>query len=459
MDICVFDMFRVGIGPSSSHTVGPLRAAKAFVDTLSQKGLLAGVTGLHVELMGSLAATGKGHGTDIATILGLLGETPETLDPDSVESTVARIRETKRILLNKTHEITFDPGWDIKFEPDHVPTFHTNAMELTAMRGNVPLYVRRYYSIGGGFVRAAREDDPEVPEEEKPAATTMPMPYAFNNSKVLMSWCHETGLSIAEIIRANERVRFTDEEIDAKLDAIWQVMSECLERGFRQTGVMPGPLKIARRAAKMRQNLEAHPNDPLVVLDWVNAYAIAVAEENASGGRVVTAPTNGASGVIPAVIEYYLKHVPGSTKEAVRTFLLTAGVVGMIYKHNASISGAEVGCQGEVGVACSMAAAGLTAVLGGTPEQVENAAEIGMEHNLGLTCDPVAGQVQIPCIERNAIAAVKAINAARMSMRGDGSHYVSLDDVVQAMYETGRDMQSKYKETSRGGLAIRLVGC
>ena len=459
MEICVFDMFRVGLGPSSSHTVGPLRAAKAFVDTLMEKNLLEGVSAIQVELMGSLAATGRGHGTDIATILGLLGETPETVDPDTVEARIQKIREEKRICLGGKHWVDFDPGWDIRFGPDHVPEYHTNAMELTALRRDIPLYTRRYYSIGGGFVRAAQENNPELPEEEKKAEEEKPLPYPFTNSTELMAWTRKTGLSIAEIVRANESVRFSTEEINTKLDAVWEVMSQCMDRGFRQSGVMPGPMKIARRAAKMREALSAHPDDPLIVLDWVNAYAIAVSEENASGGRVVTAPTNGAAGVIPAVVKYYLKHVPGSTLEKVRTFFLTAGAVGMIFKRNASISGAEVGCQGEVGVACSMAAAGLTAVLGGTPDQVENAAEIGMEHNLGLTCDPVAGQVQIPCIERNAIAAVKAINAARMSMRGDGSHYVSLDQVVQTMYETGRDMQSKYKETSRGGLAIRLVGC
>ncbi len=459
MDICVFDMFRVGIGPSSSHTVGPLRAAGAFVDTLHEKGLLEGVSSVRVELMGSLAATGRGHGTDIAVMLGLMGYTPETLDPDAVNDLIGHVREKKKIALAGRKEVDFDPEWDIRFSPDHVPQYHTNAMEITALRRDIPLYTRRYYSIGGGFVIAAKEYAPEVPEIVPADADAPVQPYPFNNSTELMTWCRQTGLSIGEIVRANERVRLSDDEIDARLDGIWQVMSECLERGFRQSGVMPGPMKIMRRAQKMKNALLRQGDDPLVVLDWVNAYAIAVAEENASGGRVVTAPTNGAAGVIPAVIEYYLKHVPGCKLSNVRTFLLTAGAVGMIFKNNASISGAEVGCQGEVGVACSMAAAGLTAVLGGTPDQVENAAEIGMEHNLGLTCDPVAGQVQIPCIERNAIAAVKAINAARMSMRGDGSHYVSLDQVVQAMYETGRDMQSKYKETSRGGLAIRLVGC
>ncbi len=459
MDICVFDMFRLGIGPSSSHTVGPLRAAKAFVDTLEQKGLLEGVSAIKVELMGSLAATGRGHGTDTATIMGLMGKAPETLDPDLVAPAIEQVRATHRLMLAGKHEVAFDPAWDIAFNPDHVPSYHTNAMEITALRRDIPLYSRRYYSIGGGFVVPAKELSPEEPEQAQETSCKTPLPYPFNNSHELMARVRESGKSIAEIIRENARVSFTDEEIDAKLDHIWAVMNACLERGFRQSGVMPGPMKIARRARKMREALLAHPDDPLVVLDWVNAYAIAVAEENASGGRVVTAPTNGAAGVIPAVIEYYLKHVPGSRPERVREFLLTAGAVGMIFKRNASISGAEVGCQGEVGVACSMAAAGLTAVLGGTPDQVENAAEIGMEHNLGLTCDPVAGQVQIPCIERNAIAAVKAINAARMSMRGDGSHYVSLDQVVQTMFETGRDMQSKYKETSRGGLAIRLVGC
>lgn len=462
MDISVFDMFRVGIGPSSSHTVGPLRAAKSFIDSLKEQNKLDATVRIQVRLMGSLAATGRGHGTDRATLLGLMGYTPETIDPDLVEPLITRVIQQKELLLNKERAIEFDLEHDMRFEPYVVPTFHTNAMELSAYADDSMtelLFSRRYYSIGGGFVRAARLDNPELPEDEVEVERAHPLPYPFQNATTLMQYTREEHLTIAEIARANARVDWSDEEIDAKLDGIWEVMKASLDRGFRQTGTMPGPFKIARRAKKMKWALEAQVADPLNVLDWVNAYAIAVAEENASGGQIVTAPTNGAAGVIPAVIAYYLNHVPNSHTEKVRDFLLTAGVVGMIFKKNASISGAEVGCQGEVGVACSMAAAGLTAVMGGSPEQVENAAEIGMEHNLGLTCDPVAGQVQIPCIERNAVAAVKAINAARMALRGDGSHYVSLDQVVQTMLETGRDMQSKYKETSQGGLAIRLVGC
>ena len=460
MNISVFDMFRVGIGPSSSHTVGPLRAGAHFAQQLQEKGYLEAVTRLDVRLMGSLAATGQGHGTDRAAMLGLMGKTPEDLDPDEVESLLKTLFSTGILSLQGLVGVPFKPADNIEWLPDVVCAFHTNALEFVALGAkHEELYRRRYYSIGGGFIRVAQEDNPDLVEDEALLPSTQPEPYPFDNATELLAQAQSAGLSIAEIIRANEGVRWSATQIDEKLDGIWQVMSSCLARGFRQSGYLPGPFHIARRAKKMKESLENNPSDPWIALDWVNAYAFAVSEENAAGGRVVTAPTNGAAGVIPAVIQYYIAHVPGATLEKIRDFLLTAGAVGMIFKHNASISGAEVGCQGEVGVACSMAAAGLCAVLGGTTKQIENAAEIGMEHNLGLTCDPVAGQVQIPCIERNAVAAVKAINAARMALRGNGSHYISLDQVVEAMYETGRDMKEKYKETSRGGLAIRLVQC
>lgn len=460
MNISVFDMFRVGIGPSSSHTVGPLRAGAHFAQQLQDKGYLEAVTRLNVRLMGSLAATGQGHGTDRAAMLGLMGKTPEGLDPDEVESLLKTLFSTGILSLQGLVGVPFKPAENIEWLPDVVCAYHTNALEFMALGAqNEVLYRRRYYSIGGGFIRVAQECNPDLVEDEPVLPAAKPEPYPFDNATELMAQAQSAGLSIADIIRANEGVRWSATQIDEKLDSIWQVMSSCLARGFRQSGYLPGPFHIARRAKKMKESLESNPSDPWVALDWVNAYAFAVSEENAAGGRVVTAPTNGAAGVIPAVIQYYIAHVPGASAEKVRDFLLTAGAVGMIFKHNASISGAEVGCQGEVGVACSMAAAGLCAVLGGTATQIENAAEIGMEHNLGLTCDPVAGQVQIPCIERNAVAAVKAINAARMALRGNGSHYISLDQVVEAMFETGRDMQEKYKETSRGGLAIRLVQC
>lgn len=465
MAVSVFDMFRTGIGPSSSHTVGPMRAGAAFLQVLRSRGLLSRAATLRIDLMGSLAATGKGHGTDTACQLGLMGEEPETFDPDELEGLMAKVRETKTLALGREQIVRFDPEADIRFMPECVPTFHTNAVDFAVgdAEGN-ELLKRRYYSVGGGFIVEGNEADPEKPVV--PAALRdggVKLPHPFRTGDELMVRSDESGLSIAELMYANECARMTADEVDRRLDAVWAVMSGSIERGLRQTEPLPGPFRIARRAKKLADGLrekEAKGQmDPLSVIDWVNAYAMAVGEENASGGRVVTAPTNGAAGVIPAVIEYYLRHMPGATPEGVRTFLLTAGAIGILYKENASISGAEVGCQGEVGVACSMAAAGLAAVCGATPHQVENAAEIGMEHNLGLTCDPVAGQVQIPCIERNAIAAVKAINAARMALRGDGTHYVSLDKVIRTMLETGRDMKSKYKETSRGGLAVNIVEC
>lgn len=462
MAVGVFDMFRVGIGPSSSHTVGPMRAANAFLTMLQKKALIERVAGIRIELMGSLAATGRGHGTDTACQLGLMGEAPETFNPDDLVQKIRETAEKKVLMLVGTHPVAFDPAADIAFHANKVPAFHTNALTFTALNADAAvLYERRFYSVGGGFIVAAREDDPESPVAPTVFQSEEVRPYPFKSGKELVQMAEASNLSIAELMMRNECALCTQAEVEAGLDSIWQVMRQAIDRGLRQEAPLPGPFSIARRAKRLADDLKkrAGSGDPLIVLDWVNAYAIAVSEENAAGGRVVTAPTNGAAGVIPAVIEYYLKHTPNPTNQGVREFLLTAGAVGILYKENASISGAEVGCQGEVGVACSMAAAGLAAVLGANARQIENAAEIGMEHNLGLTCDPVAGQVQIPCIERNAIAAVKAINAARMALNGDGSHYVSLDKVIRTMLETGRDMQSKYKETSQGGLAVNIVEC
>ena len=460
--ISVLSIFRVGLGPSSSHTVGPLRAGVDFVKQLAKKGLLRRVTRVSVHLMGSLAATGKGHGTDSACQLGLMGLPPETTSPDQAEASLKQVKEDLKLVLNGELSIAFDPERDISFAADEVASFHTNAVDFSAYAGDELLYKRRFYSIGGGFVVAGQEQHPEWPEnvEKNSKSPQVEVPYPYKTARDLIGYALTTRQSIADVVMANESIFQTKELVEEKLDAIWGVMHASLERGLQQTAPLPGPLRVARRAKRLADELRrATDNDPLAVLDWVTAYAMAVSEENAAGGRVVTAPTNGAAGVIPAVIQYYLNHLPDADPIKVREFLLTAGAVGILYKENASISGAEVGCQGEVGVACSMAAAGLTAVMGGTVEQVENAAEIAMEHNLGLTCDPVAGQVQIPCIERNAIAAVKAISAARMALRGNGSHYISLDQVIRTMYETGKDMQSKYKETSQGGLAVCIVEC
>ena len=431
-----------------------MRAGLDFVKQLAKKGVLRRVTRVSVHLMGSLAATGKGHGTDSACQLGLMGLPPETTSPDLAEASLKQVKEDLRLILNGELSISFDPERDISFAADEVASFHTNAVDFSAYDGVELLYKRRFYSIGGGFVVAGQEQHPELPEvaEKNSKSQQGEVPYPYKTARDLIGFAQTSQQSIADIVMANESVFQLKELVNEKLDAIWGVMHASLERGLLQTEPLPGPLNVARRAKRLADELRrAADNDPLA--------AMAVSEENAAGGRVVTAPTNGAAGVIPAVIQYYLKHLPDADPLKVREFLLTAGAVGILYKENASISGAEVGCQGEVGVACSMAAAGLTAVMGGTVQQVENAAEIAMEHNLGLTCDPVAGQVQIPCIERNAIAAVKAISAARMALRGNGSHYISLDQVIRTMYETGKDMQSKYKETSQGGLAVCIVEC
>jgi L-serine dehydratase len=462
MAVSAFDLFKIGIGPSSSHTVGPMRAARLFVAGLQAQGLLAQVARVHCGLHGSLGATGKGHGSDKAVLLGLCGLEPETVPIDEVQQTVAGIRSAGRIVLMGQHSIGWNEREDLSFYRQPLP-FHANGMRLNAWDAHgEPLAERTYYSVGGGFVVSETvAADGERQKAIAPDTTQLPIPYGSGDE--LLQRCQAHGMSIAQVMRANERHWRSDAEVHAGLLRIWGVMQACVQRGCQTEGILPGGFKVKRRAAQLLRDLSAQPEkaltDPLQVLDWVNLYALAVNEENAAGGRVVTAPTNGAAGIVPAVLHYYHRFVPGASEEGVVDFLLTAAAIGILYKENASISGAEVGCQGEVGVACSMAAGALCAVLGGSPEQVENAAEIGMEHHLGLTCDPVGGLVQIPCIERNAIAAVKAINAARMALRGDGSHFVSLDKVIKTMRETGADMKTKYKETARGGLAVNIVEC
>jgi L-serine dehydratase len=455
MTLSVFDIFKVGIGPSSSHTMGPMRAAREFVFGLKRDGLLARTEEIAVRLYGSLALTGAGHGTDRAILVGLEGAEPETVDPDSIEPTLARIRSSGRIRLLGEHEIAFDEPMQLLFMTHERLPRHSNGMRFTALgAGGARLREEDYYSIGGGFI--VRGDE----EEAREAHSHAPPPYPFTSGTELLALCREHGLEIFELMLANERTWAPEAEVRSRLLRIWQVMQACVERGFHQSGLLPGVLKVRRRAPRLyRQLTEAGTAKPLDVMDWVNAYALAVNEENAAGGRVVTAPTNGAAGIVPAVLHYYRRFEAGANEEGVIRFLLAAAAMGMLYKRNASISGAEMGCQGEVGVACSMAAAGLVAALHGTSEQIENAAEIGMEHNLGLTCDPVAGLVQIPCIERNAMGAVKAINAARLAMRGDGSHKVSLDQVIATMRQTGADMSTIYKETSQGGLAVNVPEC
>ena len=463
MAVSVFDLFKIGIGPSSSHTVGPMRAARLFAARLAHDGALARTSRIVVELYGSLGATGKGHGTDKAVVLGLRGDEPATVDVESIETTLADLRARKRLNLLGIHEIGFDLAADLLFLRMKSLPFHANGMRFIAFdAAGAEIANRTYYSVGGGFVVSEEvAADGERSKRIAPDTTILPLP--FHSGDQLLADCERIGGSIAQVMRRNERHWKTDAEIDAGLLAIWGVMQACVARGIRTDGTLPGGLKVRRRAAdwyrKLLANPEAGLRDPLATLDWVNLYALAVNEENAAGGRVVTAPTNGAAGIIPAVLHYYTRFVPGASDAGVIDFLLTAGAIGILYKENASISGAEVGCQGEVGVACSMAAGALCAVLGGDPRQVENAAEIGMEHHLGLTCDPVGGLVQIPCIERNAIASVKAINAARMALAGDGTHHVSLDQVIKTMRETGADMMTKYKETARGGLALNVIEC
>ncbi|MDH5834680.1 L-serine ammonia-lyase [Luteimonas kalidii] len=460
MAVSTFDLYKIGIGPSSSHTVGPMRAAARFVERwLDAPGRLPDVARMRAEVFGSLALTGRGHGTDKALLMGLEGHYPNAIDPDIIPAALERIRRDRRIRLQGRHEIAFDEKRDLVLNKRQKLPHHTNGMRFTAYDadGN-EIATRDYYSVGGGFVVNADEA-----AEDRIVADTTPVPHPFSSGDELLQRAREAGISIAQLMLENEQSWRSEQDIFDGLREIWTAMQACVARGIRQEGTLPGGLHVSRRAPSLHKELSHRPEaamrDPLTVLDWVNLYALAVNEENAAGGRVVTAPTNGAAGILPAVLHYYDRFCPASNERGVFDFLLTAAAVGILYKENASISGAEVGCQGEVGVACSMAAAGLTAALGGTPGQVENAAEIGMEHNLGLTCDPIGGLVQIPCIERNAMGAVKAINASRMALRGDGKHKVSLDKVIRTMRDTGRDMQDKYKETSRGGLAVNVIEC
>ena len=457
MTVSVFDLFKIGIGPSSSHTVGPMRAARMFASSLEQDGLLTAVAGIRAELFGSLGATGHGHGSVKAVVLGLSGEQPESVDPAAAEPLVAAVRSSGTLSLLGRVPVPFDVDEDVVLHRRKRLEFHSNGMRFAALdAAGAELSARTYYSVGGGFVLG--ED-----EAGRPAivADPTPVPYPFSSGAELLGIARRTRLPISGVMLANELVRRDQADVESGLLRIWAAMQECVTRGCAADGVLPGGLKVRRRAGALKRTLEASGDlaDPLYAMEWVTLYALAVNEENAAGGRVVTAPTNGAAGIIPAVLHYYIRFVPGADSAGVVRFLLTAGAVGSLFKENASISGAEVGCQGEVGSACSMAAAGLAEVIGGTPEQVENAAEIGVEHNLGLTCDPVGGLVQIPCIERNAIGAVKAITAARMAVRGDGEHKVSLDKAIKTMRETGADMKVKYKETARGGLAVNVIEC
>ncbi|MEU5577318.1 L-serine ammonia-lyase [Streptomyces huasconensis] len=466
MAISVFDLFSIGIGPSSSHTVGPMRAARMFASRLKNEGLMAHTTAIRAELFGSLGATGHGHGTPKAVLLGLEGESPRTVNVESADARVEAIKSSGRLSLLGMHEIGFDFDEDLILHRRKALPYHANGMTIFAYDHEGALVLEKtYYSVGGGFVvdetvleqEGAEGENPIVPDDTV-------LKYPFRTGDELLRLAQETGLSISALMLENEKAWRTEEEIREGLLDIWRVMQACVARGMSREGILPGGLKVRRRAANSARQLRAEGDPQARAMEWITLYAMAVNEENAAGGRVVTAPTNGAAGIIPAVLHYYMNFVPGGASQeekddAVVRFLLAAGAIGMLFKENASISGAEVGCQGEVGSACSMAAGALAEVLGGSPEQVENAAEIGMEHNLGLTCDPVGGLVQIPCIERNGMAAVKAVTAAKMAMRGDGSHKVSLDKVIKTMKETGADMSVKYKETARGGLAVNIIEC
>ncbi|MEU3620404.1 L-serine ammonia-lyase [Streptomyces sp. NPDC006872] len=455
MAISVFDLFSIGIGPSSSHTVGPMRAAAMFARRLGKDGLLDSTASVRCELYGSLGATGHGHGTPKAVLLGLEGSSPRTVDVEGADDRVEQIKETGRLRLLDSHEIPFSFDDDLVLHRRKALPYHANGMTIRAHDASgTELLSKTYYSVGGGFVV-----DEEAVGADRIKLDDTVLKYPFRTGDELLRLAKETGLSISSLMLENEHSWRTEDEIRAGLLEIWQVMQRCVSRGMSREGILPGGLRVRRRAAMTARQLRAE-GDPLAhSMEWITLYAMAVNEENAAGGRVVTAPTNGAAGIIPAVLHYYMNFVPGADEDGVVRFLLAAGAIGMLFKENASISGAEVGCQGEVGSACSMAAGALAEVLGGSPEQVENAAEIGMEHNLGLTCDPVGGLVQIPCIERNGMAAVKAVTAARMAMRGDGSHKVSLDKVIKTMKETGADMSVKYKETARGGLAVNIIEC
>jgi len=453
--VSAFELFRIGIGPSSSHTVGPMRAARDFMFWGIERGLVGTADRVACDLFGSLALTGIGHATDTAVILGLAGQTPERVNPEHVPAIIEAVRADRAVPWTGSTRIAFDPGRDLRFRRGEFLPGHSNALALSFLRESESLVTRTYYSVGGGFI--------QIEGEAAPPSGAIPFPYAFESAAGMLDLCARERLTIAQAARANERALRSDAEIDAGLDRIWAAMRACVERGITTCGVLPGGLAVKRRAAALHAALVQRDlrdqGDPLRAIEWVNLFALAVNEENAAGGRVVTAPTNGAAGIIPAVLHYHQRFVAGASVEDVRTFLLTAAAIGAIIKRNASISGADVGCQGEVGSAAAMAAAGLTAALGGTNEQVENAAEIALEHNLGLTCDPVGGLVQIPCIERNAVGAVKAVNAARLALHGDGTHRVSLDQAVETMRQTGRDMKRKYKETSLGGLAVNVPLC
>ena len=458
--LSVFDIFKIGIGPSSSHTVGPMRIGIRFLAEAKDAGVLQNAARAKVSLHGSLALTGIGHGTDKAAILGLLGFAPDETDPDEAERAAVRVRETKRLALSGGPVIDFDPRLDIDLRGDVIPTVHPNEMALSLYnRDGAEIFAQTYYSVGGGFIASAKQLTAPAPDDliKDPHKS----PFNFGSARDLLAFCERENLSIDELILRNEDAIRPRAETLAGLDRIWAAMRECIARGLKTPGVLPGGLEVKRRAPSLYAKLMAAPlaNEREQLFDWLNVYAMAVNEENAAGGRVVTAPTNGAAGIIPSVLKHYCEDDNKPHTDHIRRFLVTAAGVGMLYKQRASISGAEMGCQGEVGVACSMAAGGLAAVWGGTPEQVEHAAEIGMEHNLGLTCDPVGGLVQIPCIERNAIGAVKAVNAARLALRASESHKVSLDQVIETMRQTGIDMSRKYKETSEGGLAVNVVEC
>ena len=456
MALSVFDLFKIGIGPSSSHTVGPMRAAARFAEGLRRDGLLAKTASVKAELYGSLGATGKGHGSDKAVLLGLEGEQPDTLDTDSIPARLQAIRSSGKLKLLGEHTIAFNEKQHLAMIRKPLD-YHPNGMIFRAF-DNAGLQIRKYYWVGGGFVV-----DEAAAGHDRIVEDSTALAYPFTTAKQLLGHCTTHNLAVSQVMLANEQAWRPEAETRAGLLRIWQVMQDCVEAGCQHEGILPGGLKVRRRAPALYRQLSRHPEaslrDALSVLDWVNLYALAVNEENAYGGRVVTAPTNGAAGIVPAVLHYYMRFVPGASEDGVVRFLLTAAAIGILYKENASISGAEVGCQGEVGVACSMAAGALCEVMGGSVQQVENAAEIGMEHNLGLTCDPIGGLVQVPCIERNAMGSVKAINAVRMALRGDGQHYVSLDKVIRTMRQTGADMKSKYKETARGGLAVNIIEC
>ncbi|MEU6527061.1 L-serine ammonia-lyase [Streptomyces sp. NPDC046924] len=455
MALSVFDLFSIGIGPSSSHTVGPMRAARMFARRLVTEDLLESVASVRAELYGSLGATGHGHGTPKAVLLGLEGDSPRTVDVETADERVERIRESGRLRLLDEHEIAFSFDDDLVLHRREALPYHANGMTLQAFdAAGAEVLSKTYYSVGGGFVV-----DEEAVGADRIKLNDTVLKYPFRTGDELLRLTRETGLSISALMLENECSWRTEEEVRRDLLEIWRVMQACVARGMSREGILPGGLKVRRRAANTARKLRSEGDPKALAMEWITLYAMAVNEENAAGGRVVTAPTNGAAGIIPAVLHYYMNFVPGADEEGVVRFLLAAGAIGMLFKENASISGAEVGCQGEVGSACSMAAGALAEVMGGSPEQVENAAEIGMEHNLGLTCDPVGGLVQIPCIERNGMAAVKAVTAARMALRGDGSHKVSLDKVIKTMKETGADMSVKYKETARGGLAVNIIEC